>query len=309
MIRAWNNENRFHRRRFRLGVFFMLPAVLILLVVLAYPILASLILSLQDIFIASDGIHGRFLGFDNYTRLLGNELFQQALLRSMYFTLVEVVCVVSLGLLVALLLNTPSGRHAFYRVVLLVPWALAPVANAVLWKWIYNANYGVLNMIVVGLGLSEENVVWLGRPWLALNMILVADIWKAVPFIALLLLAGLQNIPTYLYRAARLDGANTWQTFVHVTLPGLKTPLVISSVLQSIWALKVFDLIYVLTKGSPADSTVLLNYLAWRETFSNLNIGYGAAIADVLFLLMFLLALAYIRALRPRRALLNGNNP
>lgn len=301
MIKAWNNENQFHRRRFRLGVYFMLPTVLILLIVLAYPILASLILSSQKIIIASDGIRGTFLGFDNYTRLLRNELFQQALLRSIYFTLVEVVCVVSLGLLVALLLDTPSGRHAFFRVVLLVPWALAPVANAVLWKWIYNANYGVLNLIVVGLGFVERNVVWLGRPWLALNMILVADIWKSVPFIALLLLAGLQNIPNYLYRAAKLDGANTWQSFVHVTLPGLKTPLVISCVLQSIWALKVFDLIYVLTKGSPADSTVLLNYLAWRETFSNLDIGYGAAIADVLFLLMFLLALAYIRALRPRK--------
>ena len=302
MIKAWNNENQYHRRRFRLGVYFMLPAVLVLLVVLAYPILASLILSFQDLFIAADGIHGSFIGLNNYTRLLGNELFQQALLRSMYFTLVEVVSVVTLGLLVALLLNHPYGRHAFFRVVLLVPWALAPVANAVLWKWIYNANYGVLNMIVVGLGFSEDNVVWLGKPWLALNMILVADIWKSVPFIALLLLAGLQNIPTYLYRAAKLDGANTWQTFVHVTLPGLKTPLVISAVLQSIWALKVFDLIYVLTKGSPADSTVLLNYLAWRETFSNLDIGYGAAIADVLFLLMFLLALAYIRALRPRKS-------
>jgi ABC-type sugar transport system permease subunit len=121
-----------------------------------------------------------------------------------------------------------------------------------------------------------------------------------------LILAGLQTIPAYLYKAARLDGANAWQRFTHVTLPGLKTTLVIAAVLQSIWALKVFDLIYVLTKGSPADSTVLLNYLSWRETFSNLDIGYGAAIANVLFALMFLLALAYIRALRPRERKATG---
>jgi ABC-type sugar transport system permease subunit len=199
------------------------------------------------------------------------------------------------------MLNNPLGRNAFFRVVLLVPWALAPVANAVLWKWIFNTNYGVLIAILLGLGMINKPIVWLGSPWLALNMILLADIWKSVPFIALLLLAGLQNIPPHLYKAARLDGANTWQQFVHVTLPGLKTSIIIAIVLQSIWALKVFDLIYVLTHGSPADSTVLLNYLSWRETFSNLDIGYGAAIANVLFLMMLILALIYIRALRPRQ--------
>jgi ABC-type sugar transport system permease subunit len=172
----------------------------------------------------------------------------------------------------------------------------------VLWKWIYNANYGILNYILLNLGVIDKNVVWLGKPGLALNMILIADVWKAIPFIALLLIAGLQNIPNYLYRAAKLDGANAWQRFVHVTLPGLKTTIIISVVMQSIWALKVYDLIYVLTKGSPADSTVLLNYLAWRETFSNLDIGYGAAIANVLFMMMFLLALVYIRILQPRNA-------
>jgi multiple sugar transport system permease protein len=250
---------------------------------------------------AGQGLSFEFTGLNNYADLLRKELFREALFRSVYFTVIEVVAVIILALLVALMLNHALGRSAFFRVVLLVPWALAPVANAVLWKWIYNANYGILNQALLGLGLIDKNIIWLGSPWLALNMILLADIWKAVPFIALLMLAGLQNIPSYLYKAARLDGANAWQQFVHVTLPGIKTTLVISIVLQSIWALKVFDLIYVLTKGSPADSTVLLNYLSWRETFSNLDVGYGAAIANVLFVLMFMLALVYIRALRPRQ--------
>ncbi len=294
-------SNEFNRRRFRLGIWFTAPAVIVLLTVLAYPIVSSLVLSFQRVRFSGQGISREFYGFNNYAELLNNELFREALFRSIYFTTVEVVSVIILALLVALMLNHPVGRNAFFRVVLLVPWALAPVANAVLWKWIYNANYGVLNVILVGLGVIDKNIVWLGSPWLALNMILVADVWKAVPFIALLLLAGLQNIPSYLYKAARLDGANTWQQFVHVTLPGIKTSLVISIVLQSVWALKVFDLIYVLTHGSPADSTVLLNYLSWRETFSNLDIGYGAAIANVLFVFMFMLSLAYIRVLRPRQ--------
>lgn len=293
--------NNFNRRRYKLGIWFMLPSVVILLVVLAYPIIASFVLSFQRIRFAGQGLDRTFIGFANYSQLFANKTFQESLFRSVYFTLAEVISVLIFAMLVALLLNHPSGRHAFFRVVLLVPWALAPVANAILWKWIYNANYGILNFILLRLGLVEDKVVWLGRPWLALNMILLADVWKAVPFIALLLLAGLQNIPNHLYRAARLDGANAWQRFVHITLPGIKTTIVISVVMQSIWALKVFDLIYVLTKGSPADSTVLLNYLAWRETFSNLNIGYGAAIANVLFIMMFLLALAYIRMLKPRQ--------
>lgn len=292
--------NQYNRRRLRLGLWFTMPAVLILLTVLAYPIIASFVLSFQRIRFAGQGLDREFIGLANYAELLTNQAFRDALFRSVYFTLFEVISVLILAMFVALLLNHPFGRHAFFRVVLLVPWALAPVANAVLWKWIYNANYGILNYILLSLGLIENNVVWLGKPWLALNMILLADVWKAVPFIALLLLAGLQNIPNHLYRAARLDGANAWQQFVHVTLPGIKTTIVISVVLQSIWALKVFDLIYVLTKGSPADSTVLLNYLAWRETFSNLDIGYGAAIANVLFIMMFLLALGYIRILQPR---------
>ncbi|OGN95421.1 MAG: ABC transporter permease [Chloroflexi bacterium RBG_13_50_21] len=284
-----------------MGLWFTAPAILILLIVLAYPIVASFVLSFQRIRFAGEGLSHQFIGLDNYAELLSNELFREALFRSVYFTVVEVIAVTLLALLVAVMLNNPLGRPAFFRVVLLVPWALAPVANAVLWKWIFNTNYGILNAIFFGLHVIDKPIVWLGSPWLALNMILMADVWKAVPFIALLLLAGLQNIPPHLYKAARLDGANTWQQFVYITLPGLKTSIVVSIVLQSIWALKVFDLIYVLTHGSPADSTVLLNYLSWRETFSNLDIGYGAAIANVLFVIMFLLALVYIRALRPRQ--------
>jgi multiple sugar transport system permease protein len=293
-------SSNFNRKRLRMGIWFTAPALLILIAVLAYPIVASFVLSFQRIRFLGEGLTREFNGLANYAELTHNPLFREALFRSVYFTLAEVVMVLILALLVALMLNSSLGRNAFYRVVLLVPWALAPVANAVLWKWIFNTNYGVLNAIVLGLHLADKPVVWLGSPWLALNMILLADVWKAVPFIALLLLAGLQNIPPQLYKAARLDGADTWQQFVHVTVPGLKTSLVISIVLQSIWALKVFDLIYVLTHGSPADSTVLLNYLSWRVTFGNLDIGYGAAIANVLFVMMLILAMVYIRALRPR---------
>ncbi len=298
----WKTAGDYRRSRLRLGILFTLPAILVLLAVLAYPIVASFFLSFQRVRLAEGGIVTEFVALENYARILRDPAFRTALINSIYFTFVEVVAVTIISLILALLLNHPVGRPAIYRVVLLIPWALAPVANAVLWKWIYNANYGVLNAILVGLGLSDTGVVWLGSQFLALNMILVADVWKAIPFITLLLLAGLQNIPSHLYKAALMDGATTWQQFMHVTIPGLRTSLVIAIVLQSIWALKVFDLIFVLTKGGPADGTVLLNFLAWRVTFNYLDIGYGSAIADILFILMLLLAIVYIRMLRPRSA-------
>ncbi|MFV2062337.1 MAG: carbohydrate ABC transporter permease, partial [Chloroflexota bacterium] len=173
--------------------------------------------------------------------------------------------------------------------------------NAVLWKWIYNANWGILNAILLQFGLIDQKVVWLGDPFLALNMLLIADAWKAIPFITLLMLAGLQNVPPYLYRAARVDGAGAWGRLRHITLPGLRVPILVAVVLQSIWALKVFDLIFVLTKGGPGDGTVVLNFLAWRVTFNFLDLGYGAAIANVLFVIMFVLAIIYVRTLDPDR--------
>lgn len=291
----------FEARRRRTGLWLVAPALLVLFAVLAYPIAASLILGFQDATIAGGGVTSSWVGLDNYQRLLADPTFGTALRNSLYFTLVEVVAVLLISLGIALLLDAISPRTGIFVVVLLIPWALAPVANAVLWKWIYNANYGILNAILLQLGIIDEKVVWLGDPFLALNMMLVADAWKAIPFITLLLLAGLQNVPSFLYRAARVDGASSWQRFRNVTLPGLRVPILVAVVLQSIWALKVFDLVYVLTKGGPMDGTVVLNFLAWRVTFSFLDLGYGAAIANVLFMLMFVLAIVYVRTLDPER--------
>jgi ABC-type sugar transport system permease subunit len=291
----------FEARRRRTGLWLVAPALLVLLAVLAYPIAASLILGFQDATIAGGGVTSSWVGLDNYQRMLSDPTFGTALRNSLYFTLVEVIAVLVVSLAVALLLDALKGRAGLFVVVLLIPWALAPVANAVLWKWIYNANYGILNAILLQLGLIDQKVVWLGDPFLALNMMLIADAWKAIPFITLLMLAGLQNVPSYLYRAARVDGAGAWQRFRHVTLPGLRVPILVAIVLQSIWALKVFDLVFVLTKGGPMDGTVVLNFLAWRVTFNFLDLGYGAAIANVLFVLMFVLAIVYVRTLDPAR--------
>jgi multiple sugar transport system permease protein len=278
---------------------FLAPALIALAAVLAYPILASIWLSLTDASLSAGQLDTPFVGLANYLQLFSDKAVANALFNTIYFTIVEVTAVTTLGLLVALLLNHPMGRWSGYRVMLLLPWAIAPVANAVLWKWIYHSNYGILNAILLQLGIIDSNVTWLGDPFGALNMILLVDIWKSTPFIAILLLAALQNIPSSLYRAARMDGANQWQSFRYVTLPSLKTAIAIAVILQTIWALRVFDLIFVLTKGGPADGTVVMNFLAYRVTFNFLQFGYGAAIANVIFITSLILAIVYVRLMRP----------
>jgi ABC-type sugar transport system permease subunit len=289
-------------RRRRTGLLLVTPALLVLALVVGYPILRSGLLSFQEAELSAGRLGTAWVGFDHYAAMPGDEAFRIAVRNSALFTVAEVVGVVLLALGAALLLNHPHGRSPWLRTLLLVPWAIAPVANAVLWKWIYNANFGVLNAAVVGLGLAERPVNWLGDPRLAIWMLLLADVWKSVPFIALLLLAGLQNIPGYLYKAALLDGATGWQRFRFVTLPGLRAPIALAVVLQAIWSFKVFDLIFVLTKAGPADATLLLNFLAYRVSFNFLDFGYGAAIANVIFLAMLVLAIVLVRLLRPPTA-------
>jgi ABC-type sugar transport system permease subunit len=287
------------QRRRTSGLLLVLPALVVLAGVILYPIARSILLSFQEAKLSAGALGTAWVGGENYRRIPEDEAFAIALRNSAFFTVAEVLLVIAIALGVALLLNTKAGRHPLYITILLVPWAIAPVANAVLWKWILHANYGALNALVTGLGITDRYVNWLGTPAMALRMLLLADVWKSVPFIALLLLAGLQNIPAALYKAARLDGASAGQRFRYVTLPGLRTPLALAVVLQTIWSFKVFDLIFVLTKAGPADGTLLLNFLAYRVSFNFLDFGYGAAIANVIFVIMLLLAIVFIRLLGP----------
>jgi multiple sugar transport system permease protein len=287
------------QRRRRTGLFLVIPALVVMAAVILFPIARSIVLSFQEAQLSAGEIGTTWIGDENYRRISEDETFTLALRNSAFFTIAEVLLVLTIALGVALLLNTRAGRNPIYTTILLVPWVIAPVANAVLWKWILHANYGALNALLTGFGITDRYVNWLGTPGLALRMLLLADVWKSVPFIALILLAGLQNIPPALYKAAKLDGASTWQRFRYVTLSGLRTPLALAVVLQTIWSFKVFDLIFVLTKAGPADATLLLNFLAYRVSFNFLDFGYGAAIANIIFLIMFVLALVLIRLLKP----------
>ena len=290
----------FEQRRRIVGVAFVLPALVVLTAILGYPIIESIALALQKVQLKAGAIERTWTGLDNFARLVTDDVFRRALLNTLYFSVAEVVLVVLIGLGIAVLLNHPYGRSGLFRILLIVPWAIAPVANAVLWKWILNANYGVLNAMLKSLGLIDSYQVWLGTPASALNFLLLVDVWKSVPFVALLFLAGLQRVPSILYRAAYVDGAGRFRSFVHITLPSIKAAVAIAVILQTIWSLRVFDIVFVLTRGGPADATVLMNFLAYRVTFNFLDIGYGAAIANIVFILTVGLAILYIRLMSPR---------
>ena len=233
----------------------------------------------------------RFTGLENYRFLLADPRFWNALAHTAYFVLLSVSLELSLGLAIALLLNQSFPGRGLARALVFVPWAVPSVVAARFWEWIYNSDYGVLNYVL------GTRINWLGDPRWALHAAILADVWKTTPFVVLLLLAGLQVIPEDLYRAARIDGAGSWQLFRHITLPLLLPVILLALLFRTMDAARVFDLIFVLTGGGPANQTETLVVYAYKLLYRTLQFGYGSAVAVATFLFVLTLSLAYLRLL------------
>jgi multiple sugar transport system permease protein len=261
-----------------------------------YPLLLVLWLSLRremPIFGLS-----HYVGWNNYAFLWHDPRFWRSLANTLYFTLVSLTVELLLGLLFALVLHRRFRGRGWVRAAVLVPWMIPTVVAARMWEWLYNPHFGLLNFLLRQSGLIAQDVNWLGDPVLALHAAIMADVWKATPFAALLLLAGLEMIPEDLYRAARVDGAGPWQTFYHITLPLLRPVILIALLFRTLDALRVFDIVYVLTGGGPANTTETLSIYAYRLTFHTLQFGYGASVAVVAFGVVLGISLLYLRLLR-----------
>jgi ABC-type sugar transport system permease subunit len=202
-----------------------------------------------------------------------------------------------LGFLIALVLNQKFVGRGFVRAFILLPWAIPTIVNGILWEWIYNANYGALNGLLFQLGMIDNYKNWLGEPWLALNMIIIADTWKMTPFYVILYLAGLQTIPRELYDSAKIDGAGIWKRFLHITLPMLKPIILVILVLRTMQAFKVFDIIYIMTKGGPSGGTMVISFYTYIESFGNLNFGYGSAMSFIIAVIIISIAALYKKLL------------
>ena len=269
----------------------------IMLVVTAWPLLRTFWLSFTDTGLASDTI-GNWVGLDNFVTAMYDEEFREGFGRTLYFTFVSVGLETIIGVLVALLLNQEFRGRVVMRALLVLPWALPTIVNAMMWRLIYNPEYGAFNAMLTQLGILNEYRSWLGDPASAMNMVVLADVWKNYPIVAMIALAALQTVPTELHEAARLDGANAVQRFFHVTLPCIMGPLTVALVLRTIEAFRVFDIIYVMTRGGPADSTKTVSFYVYQESFSYMNAGSGAAFAVSVLGFSALLIAGYIVLLR-----------
>ena len=270
--------------------------LLIMVGVTAWPLMRTIWLSVTSATIG--GEPAEWVGLGNYWAAITNQAFQESLGRTLYFTVTSVSLELALGLLVGLMLNQKFTGRAFARALLVLPWALPTIVNAMMWRLIDGPEYGALNALLTQNGVLDDYRSWLGDPGVAMEMVILADVWKNYPFIALIVLAALQTVPEDLYEAARLDGAGAWTRFMNVTLPGIVGPLSVAIVLRVIEAFKVFDIVYVMTKGGPQDTTKPVSFLVYQEAFSYLRIGSGAAYAILMALFSAGLIAAYIVLLR-----------
>jgi multiple sugar transport system permease protein len=267
-----------------------MPAVVLLSLITVYPLFSVLSLSLHRRLLLFD--ISKFTGLDNYRYLLTDDRFWNALGNTVYFTGTSVAIELLLGLGIALLLNRSFRFKGVLTAVVLVPWAVPTIVSARMWEWMYNTDFGILNYLL------GARINWLGSPFWALNAAVFMDVWKTTPFVVILLLAGLKVIPRELYQAARIDGASPWQLFRRITLPLLLPVVLVVLIFRTLDAFRIFDAVYVLTGGGPANTTETLSIYAYKVLFQTLQFGYGSTLSVVVFLCTGAITVLYIRFLR-----------
>jgi ABC-type sugar transport system permease subunit len=294
---AWARFRRYGLSRLQLGWILFLPSVAVLLAVLAYPAARTVWISLHTLRLDEPWLGEPYVGLKNYTFAFQSQDFWNAMGVSAYFTAGSVISELLLGLCVALVVNESFRGRGLMRAAMLVPWAIPAVISARLFGWMYSPGVGAFNSLLNALHIVNGPVDVLSSDTLSMPAVILADVWKNTPFIALLLLAGLQVIPAELYEAARVDGAGPLQRFRQITLPLLRGSIVIALLFRTITAFQTFDLPFTLTAGGPGTDTQLLSLLSYRTLFSYVNFGRGSALAVILALICFVMAAIYARQL------------
>jgi ABC-type sugar transport system permease subunit len=285
------------RQEARLAWLLVLPALAIIVLIALVPLLWALWESfhLHDLRMPWRG--QPWVGPANYMEALAEARFWQAAGHTAFFIVISVTLELALGLVLALILHRSYRGRGAIRAAALVPWVMPTVVAALVWRFLFESPSGVVNMLATELGFMEQPFVWFIHATAAWVPLVLADVWKTTPFVALLLLAGLQSIDTTLYEAARIDGASPWRQFLYVTLPLLRPALLVALIFRTLDAVRVFDLVYILTGGGPGTATEPLAFYTFHVLFQRLRFGYGAALSVMIFLLTFALALVYIRVL------------
>ena len=285
----------------RLGYALVAPVLILLLAITAYPLVYNIWNSFHFDNLSYANLPHNFVGGANYTEMFDSSQWVAALVRTLEFTVVTVVFDMVVALALALMMHRQFRGRGFLRASVLVPWAVPTVVSAILWKTMFDPSAGFVDYILGAFHPAWSSIAWLGasawRSWVA---IFIADSWKNIPFVAIILLAGLQIIPNDVYEAAKMDGANWWQTFRKVTLPMLRPALSVALIFRTLQALLVFDVIYIMTGGGPGNSTETLSFLSYQTFIINTDFGEGGAMSLMLVVLALAVSFVYVRAFRPQ---------
>ena len=284
--------------RYRAGIFFVLPAMLLYLIFVGFPFVQTIYFSLTD----WNGVRPtkNFIGLANYQEMIRDPLLWKSLRNNVTWVIVGTIAPMAIGLMLAMLLwRKPRGFNLF-RTIFFMPQVLSAVVIGIIWSWIYNPLFGNLNKLLKAIGLGDLARGWLGDPSVALYAILVAAIWAEVGFVFVVFLAGLQNVSKDLLEAATIDGANGWQRFKDVTVPQLSNVINVVTALLLIGGFNVFDIVFVMTGGGPANATEVIATLTYKEAFTQNRVGYASALSLVMTVIALVASVAFIR-LREQR--------
>jgi multiple sugar transport system permease protein len=282
------------------GLFLVLPAFFFVFLVLFLPAVNTIFRSFTD-FSPIAGKKMPFVGMANYIKILSDEEFQSSLINTLHFAGVSVFFEMIFGLFLALILNRALAFRGVIRTAILFPWVLPTALNAIIWRWLFNTDFGFFNSLLKITGVISENINWLGESSLAMNSMIFVAIWKTSSFIALILLTGLQSISGELYEAASIDGANRFHKLKSITLPLLVPSILLALLFRSMDALRSFELPYALTQGGPGGATQTLSLFGYRQFFQFLNFDIGSAVSVVQFFFILILGLLYIKVLKGDR--------
>lgn len=284
-------------RRLLVGYCYLLPAAICMLATVVVPIILAVKMSLYNDVLYKPQDY-RFIGLGNYLRLVEDPVFWLTLWNSIVWVFGSVGLQFVAGFAAALLLHQPFWGRALLRTLTLLPWIIPGVVVGLIWEWLYQPNYGVINDLLMRAGWMHERVAWLSSPDLAMPAVVFTNIWRGIPFFAIMLLAGLQAIPGELYEAAHVDGAGVLSRFWHITLPLLRPIIVVATATRIIWTFNYADLIFVMTGGGPANATQITSTYTLMQAYSSLDFGYAGALSVVLLLVMLAFTAAYLRITR-----------
>ncbi|MDD3174218.1 MAG: sugar ABC transporter permease [Herbinix sp.] len=273
----------------------MAPALIILLIVAVYPIIRSFWLSLHEMILTDPGSGYPFIGLKNYIKIFQDRKAVNSIIFTLKFTITTVSLELLIGFAAALIMNKAFRGKGLVRAAILIPWAIPTTVSALMWKFIYNDQYGLFNDVLYRLGVIDSYKAWLSTSDGSFMALVITDVWKTAPYMALLILAGLQMVSESLYESAKIDGAGVVKRFYYITLPMVKNTVIVALLFRTLDAFRVFDLISVMTGG--ANKTESIAIYSYKNLMKFLDFGYGSALAVLIFIVVFIISLIYMKVL------------